>query len=380
MISSQVIEKSSKIIIKIGSVLVTDKQKGAILQDWLNCLAQDVQSLTKQGKKVVIVSSGAVALGRKALGIANDTPPGAIPLEYKQAASAVGQFHLFNGYFKAFSALNIDVAQVLLTMSETENRRMHLNARETLYTLMGRGIIPVINENDTISTGEIRFGDNDRLAARVGQMIEADAVILLSTTHGLYTDNPDTNPDAKHLPVIEGISDEHIKMAGEAVAGLSTGGMKSKVEAAQAVNRAGIPLIIAHGIQNHALKALCEDKTKLSSVFVARESSQNARKKWLQAHLSPKGSVIIDDGALKALNDGRSLLPIGVKSIEGAFERGDVVRVKGADGGEIGIGLSAYNSADALKIMGRRSQDISTILGYAGRDEMIHRNDLVLKI
>jgi glutamate 5-kinase len=256
---------------------------------------------------------------------------------------------------------------------------MHLNARETLNTLTDKGIIPVINENDTVSTGEIRFGDNDRLAARVGQMIQADLVILLSTTNGLYTADPGIDPEAKHFPVVEEVTDAHLKMAGDAIAGLSTGGMKSKVEAAQSAMRAGIPLIIADGRAVHALKDFAEQENTISTVFLARETSQNARKKWIQAHLRPKGAVFVDKGAFKALEGGKSLLPIGVTKTEGSFERGDVVVVKDPEGREIGVGLSAYSSADAQKVIGRRSQDIHDILGYAGRDEMIHRNDLVLK-
>jgi glutamate 5-kinase len=366
------------IVIKIGSVLVTDKEKGVILQGWLDALAQDVKSLADKGKRIVIVSSGAVALGRNAVGIAANTPPGSIPLELKQAASAVGQFHLFNGYYKAFSALDLQVAQVLLTMSETENRRMHLNARETLNTLMERGIIPVIYENDTISTGEIRFGDNDRLAARVGQMISADVVILLSTIEGLYTADPNKDKNAQHIPLVKEVGESHAKMAGEAIPGLSTGGMKSKIEAASVSTRAGVPMLIAKGVEAHSLKAIVEDKNTKTTLFLAQETSTNARQRWIQAHVSPKGGVFIDDGALKALKGGKSLLPIGIKKIEGKFERGDPVKIKTLDGKQIGIGLAAYNAEDAAKIIGKQSSEIANILGYVRHEELIHRNDMVL--
>lgn len=374
-----ILQAAETIVVKIGSALVTEKSRGTIKQDWIEGFAQDIHKLVQSGKNVVVVSSGGIALGRNALGIDTGAAPDSIPLEQKQAASAVGQFHLFNGYYQAFSTQGVTAAQVLLTMSETENRRMHLNARETLHTLLDKGIVPIINENDTISTGEIRFGDNDRLAARVGQMISADAVILLSTADGLYTDNPETSPQAEHIAVIETITDEHVSMAGDAIPGLSTGGMKSKIEAARAATRAGIPLVIAKGTENHALNALFTDKNTRNSLFLAQETTSSARKKWIQAHLNPKGSIIVDEGALKALQTGKSLLPIGVKTIEGIFERGDAVTIKAPDGQEIGIGLSAYSQSDAEKIIGRRSDEIKNILGYAGREELIHRNDMALQ-
>ena len=238
--------------------------------------------------------------------------------------------------------------------------------------------MPVINENDSVATHEIRFGDNDRLAARVAQMIGADAVILMSTIDGLYTDNPDNNPQAKHIPIIECITDEHAQMAGEAVPGLSTGGMKSKLEAARTSVMAGIPLIIVDGVQKNTLNSLINAPDTKNSLFTAQETQVNARKRWIQAHLKPKGSIIIDDGALNALKTGKSLLPIGVQSIEGAFERGDAVHIQTASGAQIGVGLSAYSSVEANKILGSQSQDIADILGYAGREELIHRNDMVL--
>jgi glutamate 5-kinase len=263
-------------------------------------------------------------------------------------------------------------------MSETENRRMHLNARATLNELTVHGIIPVINENDTISTGEIRFGDNDRLAARVAQMIGADAVILLSTTDGLYTANPDKDKAAAHIPVIETITDEHHKMAGEAIPGMSTGGMKSKVEAARAAVAAGVHLVVADGRQNHALKALYEDKSARTSLFLAGNNKKSAKKGWIGSHLAPKGAFIVDDGALSALQSGKSLLPVGVQKVEGAFERGDIVEIYSMERQKLGMGVSAYSANDAQKIIGKNSAEIVEILGYAGRSELIHRNDMVL--
>lgn len=368
------------VVVKIGSVLVRGEQLDQVNATWMDALAQDIKALRDAGKKIVIVSSGGIALGRKALGIPANISPNKIPLAQKQAASAVGQYHLFNGYFKAFAQKDITAAQVLLTMSETENRRMNLNARETLHTLLDKGIIPIINENDTVSTGEIRFGDNDRLSVRVAQMIMADCVILLSTTNGLYTANPDTTPDAQHLPIIETLSEEHMAMAGDAIAGLSTGGMKSKIEAAVSAVKSGINLIISDGRPTHALKDLYEDAQKLSSLFVAQKCDVNARKIWLQAHMSPKGAVIVDDGALGALGKGKSLLPVGVKAVEGDFRRGDAVQIKTLAGKKIGMGLSAYNKDDAQRIIGKPSHEIEAILGFIGREELIHRNDMVLEI
>lgn len=374
-----VLNASRFLVVKIGSVLIRGKELDAVNAEWMDALAQDIAELMKKGVKVVVVSSGGVALGRKALGIPADIAPGSIRLEQKQAASAVGQYHMFNGYYKSFGKLDITAAQVLLTMSETENRRMNLNARETLYTLLDKGIVPVINENDTVSTGEIRFGDNDRLSVRVAQMIQADTVLLLSTTDGLYTANPDLYPSAEHIPKIEKIEDRHIQMAGSAIPGLSTGGMKSKIEAAQSATRAGINLVIANGRQNHALKTLLDDPARKCSLFIAQKSEAGAKLIWLQTHMRPKGVFTIDDGALKALNGGKSLLPVGVKKIEGHFQRGDAVEIRTLEGKKIGMGISAYDVGDATRILGKNSAEIASILGYTGRDELVHRNDMVLE-
>ena len=376
---SSIIDDGKLIVIKIGSVLIRGDALDSVNQNWIDSLAEDIQTLRSQGKKIVVVSSGGVALGRSALGISATTPPSAIPLAKKQAASSVGQYHVFNGYFKALQKQDITAAQVLLTMSETENRRMNLNAREALSTLLDAGIVPVINENDVVSTGEIRFGDNDRLSVRVAQMIQADTVILLSTTDGLYTDNPDTNSAAKHIPFVDQITDEHVQMAGEAVAGLSTGGMKSKVEAATAATKSGIHLIITDGRIKNPIEALKEEAIK-STIFTAHEGDTNARKVWIGAHMSPKGSVTLDDGALKALQSGKSLLPVGVTQVSGEFKRGDVIEITNNAGQAIAKGLSAYNADEAKRIMGKNSADISKVLGYIGREELIHRNDMVLDI
>ena len=341
-------------------------------------MAQDIKALKDAGKKVIIVSSGAVALGRTSLGIPLDTPPAQIPLEKKQACSAVGQFHVFNAFHKAFHAFDIKIAQVLLTMSETENRKMYLNARATMDELLKADIIPVINENDTISTEEIRFGDNDRLAVRVGIMMEADTVVLLSTTDGLYTADPSTDENAEHIPLIANIDETHTKMAGEAVPGMSTGGMKSKVEAAKNANMSGIHLIIAYGRDLHALKSLAGDETIRSSLFLAANAHKNARKRWIASHMKPKGKIFIDEGAAQAIHDGKSLLPVGVKDIHGKFERGDIVQVMDEAGNHLATGVSAYSAKDAQIIKGLQKGRVHAVHGYMGRDELIHRNDLVL--
>ncbi len=372
------LSNSSIIVIKIGTALVVDAGGTGVRQDWLDALAADVFALRKAGKQVIIVSSGAVALGRNTLGIPLNMPPALIPLEKKQASSAIGQFHVFNGFFKAFKPHNIPLAQVLLTMSETENRRSHLNARAAMEELVSAGVIPVINENDVVSTEEIRFGDNDRLAARVAQMMNAAAVILLSTTDGLYTANPDTDSAAEHIGVIEIITQEHMDMAGEAVPGMSTGGMKSKLEAAKVATLSGIHLIIANGRENGALGRVFEDSNTLTSLFLGQKTQNNAKKRWIGAHMKPKGSVLIDAGALKALRNGKSLLPVGVMAVKGNFERGDVIQVLDDAGKIIAIGLSAYSSGDASIIKGKDSGDIEKTLGFLGRAELIHRNDLVL--
>ncbi len=372
-----VIDKADVIVLKFGSMLVADFEKDCVRAQWMNALARDVEKLLIAQKRVIIVSSGGIALGRKTLGISNLTPPSAIALDQKQAASAVGQFHVFKGYHDAFLKYKRSVAQVLLTMTETENRRTHLNARQTLFTLLDKGIVPIINENDTVSTEEIRFGDNDRLAVRVAQMVDADAVVLFSTIDGLYTDDPLKHSDAEHISIVEHIGDDHIKMAGEAIAGLSTGGMKSKINAAISATRAGIPLIIANGMKENSLSLLLDGALK-STIFLAKDTQSSARKKWIQGHIAPKGSMIIDAGAAQALKQGNSLLPIGITSISGTFERGDPVQIFDEHKSLIGIGLSAYTSDEFAKIIGKRSEDIPHLLGYSGRNEIIHRNDMAL--
>jgi glutamate 5-kinase len=372
------LQTSKRLVIKIGSALLCDIQTGTVKYNWINALSDNIHALIKQKKQIIVVSSGGIALGRKALGIATNKPPSSIPLELKQAASAVGQPFMYNAYAAAFATHDIQTAQILLTLSETENRRMHLNARETLYTLIERGIVPVINENDTVSTEEIRFGDNDRLAVRVAQMVEADTVLLLSTTNGFYSANPDKDPDAEHFPLVEKITPAHRDMAGDALAGLSTGGMRSKIIAAESALASGLSLIIADGRTDGALGQLYNNPAVKATLFKAQDTSVNARKRWLLGHLKPKGTLTIDAGALKALQSGKSLLPVGVRAVEGAFERGDPVAIAEETGRVIGTGLSAYGAEEAQKLLGKPSSAIAEILGYLGREEFIHRNDMVL--
>lgn len=377
MSNYDVIEKSNLAVLKTGSVLSVNKNTAEPRHEWIESLASDVRDRLDQNKKSVVVASGAIALGRKDLGIPSTTPPSKITLQMKQAASAIGQGYLYGAFRDAFAKVGLKTAQVLLTMAETENRTAYLNARATLLTLLNNGIIPIINENDTISTEEIRYGDNDRLAVRVAQTVDADLVILLSTTDGLFTADPTKHKDAAHIPFIQQITDDHIEMAGDAVPGLSTGGMKSKIDAAVKATRAGITLMIASGVENYPLKRL--EQGGLSTVFQATECRHNARKRWIQAHLNPKGSVFIDDGAVSALLNGKSLLPVGVKELSGTFRRGDTISIKSeTDNKIIGMGIVAYNKEDALKIIGQSSQKILEALGYAGREELIHRDNLVL--
>ncbi len=360
----EVLQNSRRIVLKIGSALLTDEKSGEVRQDWLETLADDIRAL--KDKDIVIVSSGAIALGRKAMDIAWTDAPSSIPLEKKQAAAAIGQVTLSRAYEHAFK----NTALILLTPRDTENRRAHLNARATINALLAQGIIPIINENDTVSTDEIRFGDNDRLAARVAQMIGADLLIQLSTTDGLYSGNPDEDADAKHIPVVDTLDDAIWAMAGAAPKGLSTGGMKSKLGAARIAMSAGIHMIVSRGTLDHPLSQM-----QKATLFKAPESPASARKKWIRAHVKPAGSFILDDGAAHALQSGKSLLPAGVTDIEGTFERGDAVSLKN-NGMVLGLGLTSYSSEESQKIIGCKSADIAQRLGYSRGDTLIHRDDL----
>lgn len=369
------IDASRRVILKIGSALVVEG--GVIRERWLASLVEDVLGLRASGKQIAIVTSGAIAMGRKALGIPATQASSSISLELKQAAAAVGQIALYRAYHLGFERHGVAIGQVLLTPADTENRRPHLNARATLLKLLEKDVIPVINENDTVSTAEIRFGDNDRLAARVAQMIDADLLIQLSTTDGLYTADPRVDPKATHIPLVESLSAELMEMAGDALPGVSTGGMKSKMEAARIAVGAGTSMIIAKGTQDHALQALINGAR--ATLFMAAGQPGSARKRWILAHVKPKGAYVVDDGAAKALSGGKSLLPSGVVAVEGTFDRADAVTITDKAGKRLAVGLTAYSGEDARRIIGHKSADIEKILGFAGRDELIHRDDLVLQ-
>ena len=376
MTPKDLIAASKTIIIKIGSALLVNGDKG-VRKDWLSALAEDVMILKSQGKSVLIVTSGSIALGRKAMGLDHNTASSSIPLELKQGAAAVGQTALMQAYIDVFVLHGVTPAQILLTPTDTENRNSHLNARATIHALLEKGLIPVINENDTVSTAEIRFGDNDRLASRVAQMIGADLVIQLSTTDGLYTADPRVDTAAQHIPLVEKLSREHVAMAGDALAGVSTGGMKSKIEAARIATESGVHMMIVKGAENHALEHVIDGMAR-ATIFVASGQPRSARQKWILAHVKPKGMVTLDEGACKALLSGKSLLPAGVKKVEGSFERGDAVKICDSAGSPLGIGLCAYDGDSTRKIAGRKSAEIPQILGYSRGDELVHRDDLVL--
>ncbi|HSY85049.1 MAG TPA: glutamate 5-kinase [Verrucomicrobiae bacterium] len=364
---------AKRVVVKIGSALLVEEESGDIRRRWLEALADDVAALRAEGQEVILVSSGAIAVGRRHLGLA----AGTLRLEEKQAAAATGQIRLAHAYQEALARHGITVAQVLLTLEDTEDRRRHLNARATLATLLKLRAVPVINENDTVATSEIRFGDNDRLAARVAAMIAADALVLLSDIDGLYSADPKLDPTARHIPLIEDLSPEIEAMGGEALPGYSSGGMVTKLAAARIAIGAGCRMAIADGLRLNPLAAMAEGAR--CSWFVPAGSPLTARKKWIAGALKPVGSLTVDDGALKALSGGKSLLPAGVVAVEGRFERGDAVRVLDRAGREVARGLSAYSAADAQRIMGHKSREIEALLGYRGRDEMIHRDDLVVE-
>ena len=373
---SQPLATARRLVVKIGSALLVDEATGRIRTDWLAALASDVAGLRRQGCEAVIVSSGAIAVGREHLGLGRGTVARTLKLEEKQAAAATGQIRLAHAYQTALAAHDLTVAQLLLTPDDTEQRRRHLNARTTVDTLLKLGAVPVINENDTVGTTEIRFGDNDRLAARVAQMISADTLVLLSDVDGLYTADPRRDPLAQRIARITRISTEIEAMAGRAPPGYSSGGMVTKLEAARIALAAGCRMAIAFGPPAHALRAIADGAP--CTWFLPTSEPRAARKRWIAGTLHPVGSLTIDAGAVAALRRGKSLLPAGVVRVEGDFDRGDPVTVVDPDGGRVAQGLCAYSAADARRIAGRRSGEIAVILGFQGRDEMIHRDDLAI--
>ena len=374
---------SKRLVVKIGSSILVDEAKGEIRHDWLNALADDVARLHKGmagrgGCEVVLVSSGAIRLGRTHLKLA----AGTLKLEESQAAAATGQIQLAHAYQAALARHGITVAQVLLTLDDSEERRRYLNARQTMATLLGLGAVPVINENDTVATDEIRFGDNDRLGARVAEMISADTLVLLSDIDGLYTGDPRSDASAKFIPEIREITPEIEAMGGSAASEMSNGGMVTKLMAGRIAMAAGCRMAIADGRAVGALGALIEGTARCSWFLPDYESGASplsARKKWIKGSLKTAGSLTVDDGAVKALSAGKSLLPAGVTEIEGEFKRGDVVDVKDRAGRLLARGLVAYAADDARRIAGRKSAEIERLLGFRGRDEIVHRDDLVVE-
>ena len=363
---------AKRLIVKIGSALLVDEESGGIRRKWLDALADDVATLRERGTDVILVSSGAIAVGRRHLGLETGT----LRLEEKQAAAATGQIRLAHAYQETLARHHITVAQILLTLGDTEERRRHLNARSTLNQLLKMGAVPVINENDTVATAEIRFGDNDRLAARVAAMISADTLVLLSDIDGLYTADPRKDKSATHIAEITEMTSDIESMAGEAPTGYSSGGMVTKLAAARIAMSAGCRMAIADGRRMNPLQAILDGGT--CSWFLPASEPKTARKRWIAGSLKPTGTLVVDAGAQAALKSGRSLLPAGITKVEGKFERGDAVIVADAQGNEVARGLVAYSARDAKHIMGHKSREIADLLGYRGRDEMIHRDDLVL--
>jgi glutamate 5-kinase len=365
------LETARRIVVKIGSSTLVSPD-GEPQRAWLNGISADIAALRARGADVIVVSSGAIALGRRRLKL----PKGGLKLEEAQAAAAVGQIGLAQAWTEALAANGLTAAQVLLTLDDTEERRRYLNARATLGALMSMGAVPVINENDTVATAEIRFGDNDRLAARVAVMVGADCLVLLSDIDGLYTDNPVTNEAALFLPEIVEITPEIEAMAGRPGSDMGTGGMVTKILAAKIATAAGCHMAIALGQVERPLKRLAEGGR--ATWLLAKSNPAAARKQWIMGALKPSGTLTIDAGAELALRDGRSLLPAGIVQVDGGFDRGDAVSVRAASGQEIARGLVAYAADDARRIIGRRSSEIEAVLGYAGRAAMIHRDDLIV--
>jgi glutamate 5-kinase len=368
------LKDAKRVVVKIGSALLVDEETGKLRGTWLDSLADDVARMVSRGQEALLVSSGAIALGRRQLALTGRKRK--LTLEEKQAAASVGQIGLAHAYQESFARHGVAISQILVTLRDTEEWRRHLNARNTLGALLRLGAIPVINENDTVATEEIRFGDNDRLAARVTQMISADTLVLLSDIDGLYTADPRRRRDATHIPLVEEVTDGIVAMAGAARAGYSSGGMVTKLAAARIATSAGARMAIALGRENHPLAAL-EDGARCTW-FLPSTSPLTARRQLIATALKPTGSVTVDAGAVKALEANKSLLPAGVVAVEGGFERGDSILVRDGSGREVARGLSAYSAADARRIMGHKSADIEALLGYRGREELIHRDDLVM--
>ena len=370
---NNLIKSTRLVVIKIGSALIVDPATGKARAGWMRDLAADVASLRAAGTQVVLISSGSIALGRQHLSL----PAGAIKLPEKQAAAAIGQVELAQLWSNALQAHDMRTAQILLAPEDTETRRRHINARTTIQTLLELGFVPVVNENDTVTTYEIRFGDNDRLAARVAGMISADLLILLSDVDGLYTKNPHQSEDAEHIPEIAQIDEDIMALGGGANAEFASGGMATKLAAARIATDAGVDMVICKGSAARPVAALLDGARY--SLFHRRTSPKKARKNWIAGALDPKGQIVVDKGAQSALSKGKSLLPVGILRLSGQFDRGDLVQIINAEGVELGHGLAGYATAEAEKIKGQKSQAIETLLGYEGRAELIHADDLVLR-
>jgi glutamate 5-kinase len=361
-----------RVVVKIGSALLVDRDDGRLAAPWFRTLVADLAALRDRAQEVLIVSSGAIALGRRHLGLS----AGPLRLDESQAAAAAGQIRLAHAWQEALGRHDLPVAQVLLTLSDTEQRKRYLNARGTLQTLLRLGAVPVINENDTVATEEIRYGDNDRLAARVAQMVSADCLVLLSDVDGLYDADPVRHPGARLIPEVRELDEGIQAMAGESATDTGSGGMITKLAAARIALGAGCHMVIASGRRDRPLQAL--EAGAPCTWFLAGDSPAGVRKQWIAGSLSPRGALYVDAGAAAALDAGKSLLPAGVVRVEGRFERGDAVVIYGPDEAELAHGLSAYGVEEASRIAGRRSADIAAVLGYRGPDEMVHRNDLAM--
>ncbi len=361
-----------RVVVKIGSSLLVEDSTGRLHRKWLQSLAREIARLHRRGQQVVLVSSGAIALGRRYLGLAREQRK----LEEQQAAAAAGQIILAHAYQELLNRHDIKVAQVLLTLEDTENRRRYLNARNTLQTLLELGAVPVINENDTVATAEIRYGDNDRLGARVAEMLGADCLVLLSDVDGLYSADPGRDPQARLIPEVREITAEIEALAGASATEFGSGGMITKLVAARIALSAGCATVIASGRRLRPLAAI--EAGKPCTWFVGSGSPLAARKQWIAGTLKPRGELTIDSGAERALAAGGSLLPVGVVAVSGQFGRGDAVTIRNRDGRDFARGLVAYDSDEARRIKGRRSEDIEALLGYRGRDELVHRDNLVL--
>ncbi len=362
--------KAKRVVVKVGSALLVDQKTGTLKSSWLTSLVDDIADLKVKGADVILVSSGAIALGRRTLGL----PKGKLKLEQSQAAAAVGQIALAQAWAEALRTRNIVAAQVLVTLTDTEERRRYLNARATLSTLLEQGAVPVINENDTVATSEIRYGDNDRLGARVASMMSADVLVLLSDIDGLYS-APPNQKGAKFIPELYEITPEVEAMAGKPVSGVGSGGMITKIEAGKIALSAGCHMVIASGHEQHPLKRISDGER--CTWFVAGANAKQARKRWIAGTLQPVGHLIVDDGAKAALDKGKSLLPAGVKKVEGNFSRGDTVSIM-VGHKEFARGLVAYDAEDARKIIGLKSADVEKLVGVDRGSELVHRDDLVM--